>query len=149
MNRAGVPAAALSLIPFPEREGVLEMLKQDELIDIIIPRGGESLIRFVVENSRIPVIKHYKGVCHIFVDASADCAMASEIIVTPRPSGLASAMPWKRYWVHRDAAAACLPHIAAALRCQKRRDPRDETVCALVPMQRRRPRTTGQPNTWN
>ena len=65
----GIPAAALSLIPFTEREGVLEMLKQEESIDLIIPRGGESLIRFVVENSRIPVIKHYKGVCHIFVDA--------------------------------------------------------------------------------
>ena len=132
MNRAGVPAAALSLIPFPEREGVLEMLKQDELIDIIIPRGGESLIRFVVENSRIPVIKHYKGVCHIFVDAGADSAMAGEIIVnakTQRP-GVCNAL--ETLLVHRDAAAACLPHIAAALRAKNVEIRGDETVCALV-----------------
>src|SRR5512133_2277271 len=88
MRKAGIPEDALSLIPFTEREGVLEMLKQEEQIDLIIPRGGESLIRFVVENSRIPVIKHYKGVCHAFVDASADLAMAGKIIInskTQRP----------------------------------------------------------------
>ncbi|MBP1729207.1 MAG: proA [Deltaproteobacteria bacterium] len=132
MNRAGVPAAALSLIPFPEREGVLEMLKQDELIDLIIPRGGESLIRFVVEHSRIPVIKHYKGVCHIFVDASADSAMASKIIVNAKAQrpGVCNAL--ETLLVHRDAAAACLPHIAAALRAKNVEIRGDETVCALV-----------------
>ena len=88
LSKRKVPEAALSLIPFTEREGVTEMLKQEEFIDVIIPRGGESLIRFVVQNSKIPVIKHYKGVCHIFVDASADFEMAREIIVnakTQRP----------------------------------------------------------------
>ncbi len=78
MAKAGIPAGALSVIPFTDREGVLEMLKQEEFIDLIIPRGGESLIRFVVEHSKIPVIKHYKGVCHIFVDASADFEMAEQ-----------------------------------------------------------------------
>jgi len=132
MDRAGIPAAALSLIPFTEREGVLAMLKQDELIDLIIPRGGESLIRFVVENSRIPVIKHYKGVCHIFVDASADSAMAGEIIVnakTQRP-GVCNAL--ETLLVHRDAAAAVLPAIAADLRARQVEIRGDETVCALV-----------------
>ena len=84
MKEMGIPVAALSLIPFTEREGVLEMLKQEESIDLIIPRGGESLIRFVVENSRIPVIKHYKGVCHIFVDEAADFDMAERIIVNSK-----------------------------------------------------------------
>ena len=84
MKGMGIPAAALSLIPFTEREGVLEMLKQEEFIDLIIPRGGESLIRFVVENSRIPVIKHYKGVCHIFVDESADFDKAEKIIINAK-----------------------------------------------------------------
>jgi len=132
MDRAGVPAAALSLIPFTEREGVLAMLKQDELIDLIIPRGGESLIRFVVEHSRIPVIKHYKGVCHIFVDASADSAMAGEIIVNAKAQrpGVCNAL--ETLLVHRDAAASCLPPIAAALRASNVEIRGDEAVCALV-----------------
>lgn len=115
MRGLGIPEAALSLIPFTEREGVLEMLKQEELIDLIIPRGGESLIRFVVENSRIPVIKHYKGVCHAFVDASADCEMATRIILnakTQRP-GVCNAL--ETLLIHRDAVAAFVPQIAKAL----------------------------------
>jgi len=132
MARAGVPAAALSLIPFTEREGVLAMLQQDELIDLIIPRGGESLIRFVVEHSRIPVIKHYKGVCHIFVDAGADSAMAGAIIVNAKAQrpGVCNAL--ETLLVHRDAAASCLPPIAAALRASNVEIRGDETVCALV-----------------
>lgn len=115
MKELGIPEAALSLIPFVEREGVLEMLKQEESIDLIIPRGGESLIRFVVENSRIPVIKHYKGVCHAFVDASADPEMAVSIILnakTQRP-GVCNAL--ETLLVHKDAAARCVPQIATAL----------------------------------
>jgi glutamate-5-semialdehyde dehydrogenase len=115
MKALGIPEAALSLIPFTEREGVLEMLKQDESIDLIIPRGGESLIRFVVENSRIPVIKHYKGVCHIFVDKTADFAMAERIIVnskTQRP-GVCNAL--ETLLIHRDVAAEFIPRIAATL----------------------------------
>ena len=115
MGAMGLPTAALALIPFTEREGVLEMLKQEESIDLIIPRGGESLIRFVVENSRIPVIKHYKGVCHCFVDARADFAKAEAIIVnakTQRP-GVCNAL--ETLLIHRDAAAAFIPRIAATL----------------------------------
>jgi len=115
MTEHGVPAAALSLIPFTERDGVLEMLKQEEFIDLIIPRGGESLIRFVVENSRIPVIKHYKGVCHAFVDASADFDMAERIIInskTQRP-GVCNAL--ETLLIHKDAAAGFIPRIDAAL----------------------------------
>ena len=115
MKELGIPEAALSLIPFTEREGVLEMLKQEDLIDIIIPRGGESLIRFVVENSRIPVIKHYKGVCHAFVDASADFDMATRIIInskTQRP-GVCNAL--ETMLIHRDAAAGFIPIIEKAL----------------------------------
>ena len=115
MAKAGIPTAALSVIPFPEREGVQEMLKQEELIDLIIPRGGESLIRFVVANSRIPVIKHYKGVCHVFVDASADQTMAENIVVnakTQRP-GVCNAL--ETLLIHKDAAATFIPRIAATL----------------------------------
>ena len=115
LQNMNLPAAALSLIPFTEREGVLEMLKQEESIDLIIPRGGESLIRFVVENSRIPVIKHYKGVCHIFVDQSADFDKAEQILIyskTQRP-GVCNAL--ETLLIHRDVAATFIPRIAAAL----------------------------------
>ena len=115
MSRAGVPEGALTVIPFTEREGVLEMLKQEESIDLIIPRGGESLIRFVVEHSRIPVIKHYKGVCHLFVDATADFDMAERIIVnakTQRP-GVCNAL--ETLLVHQDVAESFIPRIAATL----------------------------------
>ena len=115
MKGMNIPAAALSLIPFTEREGVLEMLKQEESIDLIIPRGGESLIRFVVENSRIPVIKHYKGVCHAFVDSSADLDKAEAIIVnakTQRP-GVCNAL--ETLLIHRNVASSFVPRIAAKL----------------------------------
>ena len=115
MGKAGIPAAALSVIPFTEREGVLEMLKQEEFIDLIIPRGGESLIRFVVEHSKIPVIKHYKGVCHVFIDSSADFAMAERIIInakTQRP-GVCNAL--ETLLIHKDIAETFVPRIAEAL----------------------------------
>jgi len=115
MERAGIPKAALSVIPFPEREGVLEMLKQEEFIDLIIPRGGESLIRFVVEHSKIPVIKHYKGVCHVFVDASADYDMAERIVVNgkvQRP-GVCNAL--ETLLIHKDVAETFIPRIARTL----------------------------------
>jgi len=115
MKELGIPAEALSLIPFTEREGVLEMLKQEEYIDLIIPRGGESLIRFVVENSRIPVIKHYKGVCHIFVDESADFDKAENIIVNSKVQrpGVCNAL--ETLLIHRSVAAGFIPRIAATL----------------------------------
>jgi len=75
----GVHEGAITFIDIPEREAVMEMLKLEGLIDLIIPRGGEGLIRAVTENSRIPVLKHYKGVCHVFVDRDADLAMAEAI----------------------------------------------------------------------
>ena len=79
MEKAGIPQAAVQVVPHTEREAVEEMLKMEEFIDVIIPRGGEGLIRSVAERSRIPVIKHYKGVCHVFVDATAEQSMAVEI----------------------------------------------------------------------
>ena len=115
MEKAGIPVAALTVVPFVEREGVLELLKQEESIYLIIPRGGESLIRFVVEHSKIPVIKHYKGVCHVFVDASADFEMAERIIVnakTQRP-GVCNSM--ETLLIHKDVAETFVPRIYEAL----------------------------------
>ena len=114
--RAGVPGGAIQVVGVTDREAVLEMLRLEEHIDLIIPRGGEGLIRFVTENSRIPVIKHYKGVCHVFVDASADLDVAEAIVLNAkcqRP-GVCNAL--ETLLVHRDAAEAFLPRVARSLR---------------------------------
>jgi len=94
LEEAGLPASALQFIPTTDRAAVELLLQKDEYIDLIIPRGGESLIRMVVEKSRIPVIKHYKGVCHVFVSVNANMAKALPIAInakTQRP-GVCNAM---------------------------------------------------------
>ena len=115
MEKAGISPAAVQVIPHTEREGVEEMLKMEEYIDVIIPRGGEGLIRFVVEHSRIPVIKHYKGVCHVFVDASAELTMALEICFNAKVQrpGVCNAM--ETLLVHKEVAPSFLPPVAERL----------------------------------
>lgn len=113
LAEAGAPQAAVQVIPSVAREATLELLKQDELVDLIIPRGGEGLIRFVAEHSRIPVLKHYKGVCHIFVDDSADLDMAEEICFNAKVQrpGVCNAM--ETMLVHAAVAPAFLPRMFA------------------------------------
>ena len=108
---SGAPKDAVQVVPMTEREAVLEMLKLEDHIDLIIPRGGEGLIRFVVENSKIPVIKHYKGVCHVFVDSSADIRMAEDISYNAKVQrpGVCNAM--ETLLVHSDIADKFLPLI--------------------------------------
>jgi glutamate-5-semialdehyde dehydrogenase len=116
LQETSIPANAIQVIPFTDREAVTEMLQLDEYIDLIIPRGGEELIRAVVAQSRIPVIKHYKGVCHIFVDAQADIDMAISICLnakTQRP-GVCNAM--ETLLVHKDIAGKFLPLAANKLK---------------------------------
>lgn len=113
---AGIPEGAIQVLGITDREAVLEMLKLEEHIDLIIPRGGEGLIRFVAENSRIPVIKHYKGVCHVFVDASADLAMAEAILLNAKVQRPSACNAAETLLVHRDAAASFLPRAAESLR---------------------------------
>ena len=133
MEKLGIPPEGLAVIPFVEREAVLEMLRQEELIDLIIPRGGESLIRFVVEHSRIPVIKHYKGVCHMFVDCSADFAMAEKIIVNAKVQrpGVCNAL--ETLLIHKDVAETFVPRIAGVLSALKVELRGDETVRQFAP----------------
>jgi glutamate-5-semialdehyde dehydrogenase len=110
----GIHADAVQFIPTTDRSALNILLKQDDTIHCIIPRGGESLIRFTVENSRIPVIKHYTGVCSVYIDASADANMAEEILINSkcqRPSVCNAA---ENLIVHQDAAAQ-LPRLANAL----------------------------------
>ena len=111
-----LPEEAISLIPLVDREAVHEMLQLEEYIDLIIPRGGEDLIRAVVAQSKIPVIKHYKGVCHIFVDASAEMEMAVNICCNAKAQrpGVCNAM--ETLLVHKDIAPEFLPLVAGALK---------------------------------
>jgi len=110
---AGLPKHALQLIETIDREAVRELVQLDDRVDVVIPRGGESLIRAVVENARVPVLKHYKGVCHVFVDASADLDKALAIVENAkcqRP-GVCNAM--ETLLVHQAAASAFLPLLGA------------------------------------
>ena len=110
-----IDAAAIQVIPVTDRAAVTYLLGLEEQIDLIIPRGGEGLIRFVAENSRIPVLKHYKGVCHVFVDDTADHDMAINIVMNgkvQRP-GVCNAL--EALLVHEKIAADFLPKAGEAL----------------------------------
>ncbi|WP_297927725.1 glutamate-5-semialdehyde dehydrogenase [Metallibacterium sp.] len=115
LRGAGLPEAAVSVIGDPAREHVLELLQLSDLIDLAIPRGGESLIRFVAEHARVPVIKHYQGVCHLYVDRAADPARALALLLdgkTSRP-GVCNAI--ETLLVHADIAPRFLPAALTAL----------------------------------
>jgi len=110
---AGMPRHAVQLVETTDREAVRELVQMDDRVDVVIPRGGESLIRAVVDQARVPVLKHYKGVCHVFVDADADLEQALAIVENAkcqRP-GVCNAL--ETLLVHEQAAAAFLPKLAA------------------------------------
>lgn len=115
LRKGGLPGEAVQVVSTTDRQAVTELLKQEENIDLIIPRGGESLIRFVVENAHMPVLKHYKGVCHIFVDASADLTMAETICMNAKVQrpGVCNAM--ETLLVHEAVAESFLPRVAKSL----------------------------------
>ena len=115
LDKAGLPAAAAQVVPVPDREATFALLELDDLIDLAIPRGGPSLIRAVAERSRVPVVKHYQGVCHLFLDESAPERQAVEIAVNgkvQRP-GVCNAL--ECLLVHREAAERLLPPVGRAL----------------------------------
>lgn len=114
MAESGLPEDAIQIIPVTDRNAILEMVKLDELIDLIIPRGGEGLIRYVAENSRIPVLKHYKGVCHVFVDESADLEMAQDICVNAKVQRPGVCNSMETMLVHEDVAQSFLPLVYKA-----------------------------------
>ena len=116
--KAGLPGEVIQLVPFTDREGVRLLAQMDRYLDVIVPRGGHALIDAVVEHARMPVIKHYHGVCHVYVDQAADLVMAEEIAVNAkcqRP-GVCNAM--ETLLVHRDVAEKFLPAVADALRAK-------------------------------
>ncbi len=112
LGEAGLPEAAAQVVPVRDRSAVNALLEQEEFIDLIIPRGGEGLIRFVVEHSRIPVLKHYKGVCHVYVDNGADLDMAESICFNAKVQrpGVCNAM--ETLLVHSEIAETFLPRMA-------------------------------------
>ena len=115
---AGLPADAVQMVGVTDHDFVDALLVQDTWIDVVIPRGGERLIRAVVEKSHIPVIKHYKGVCHVYIDEFADLEMATKIAINAkcqRP-GVCNAM--ETLLVHRSLAESYLPTLLAALSSQ-------------------------------
>ncbi len=111
LKETGLPENAAQVVPVRDREAVNILLKQEAHIDLIIPRGGEGLIRFVVENSKIPVLKHYKGVCHVYVDESADLKMAEDICFNAKVQrpGVCNAM--ETMLVHASLADKFLPSM--------------------------------------
>jgi glutamate-5-semialdehyde dehydrogenase len=129
----GLPTAAVTLVEDLSRETMVALLQLSDLVDLAIPRGGEGLIRFVTEHARVPVIKHYKGVCHLYVDRLADLALALNLLIdgkTSRP-GVCNAL--ETVLVHRDVADAFLPRAAAALRERGVELRGDQATRALVP----------------
>jgi glutamate-5-semialdehyde dehydrogenase len=113
--KMGLPQEAIQIFPYPEREAIREMLQLEDEIDLIIPRGGEGLIRFVASHSKIPVVKHYKGVCHIFVDETADLEIATRVCLNAKVQrpGVCNAM--ETLLVHEKVASRFLPKIGKAL----------------------------------
>ena len=115
LTAAGLPADAVQLIPTTDRAALNVLLKLDTLVHCLIPRGGESLIRFVAENSTIPVIKHFQGVCFVYVDAAADLAMAEAITVNAKASRPSACNAAEQLLVHAGVAEKFLPSVARAL----------------------------------
>ena len=131
--KKGLPADAIQLVQTTDREAVRELVQMEGRVDLAIPRGGEGLIRAVAEQARVPVIKHYKGICHVYVDESADAEMALNIIENAkcqRP-GVCNAI--EKVLVHENIAAAFLPRMAERLTARKVELRGDAASRAIVP----------------
>ena len=132
-TRKGLPPHSIQLITTTDHDAVRELVQLEGRVDLVIPRGGETLIRAVTEQAYVPVIKHYKGVCHAFVDEAADPAMALAVIENAKCSrpGVCNAL--EKVLVHEKIAAGFLPQLAARM-ADKRVELRgDEAVRAIVP----------------
>lgn len=133
LREAGLPEAALTLVEDLRRETILELLQLTDIVDLAIPRGGEGLIRFVAEHARVPVIKHYKGVCHQYVDAGADEILALRLLIDGKVSRPSACNSLETLLVHRDIAGSFLPKAAQALRERGVEVRADERAAALMP----------------
>lgn len=132
LREAGLDDAVLTLVTDLRRETMLELLQLTDIVDLAIPRGGEGLIRFVAEHARVPVIKHYKGVCHLYVDRAADLDLALRLLLDGKASrpGVCNAL--ETLLVHADVAGDFLPRAAEALRARGVEIRGDEATRARV-----------------
>lgn len=133
LRERGLPEDALVLLEDLRRETMVELLQLTDIVDLAIPRGGEGLIRFVAEHARVPVIKHYKGVCHLFVDAHADHDLALRLLLDGKVSrpGVCNAL--ETLLVHADVADTFLPAAGRALQARGVELRGDDRTRALVP----------------
>lgn len=132
-RKKGLPENAIQLVDIPGHESVKELVRLEGLVNLVIPRGGERLIRMVTENARVPVIKHYKGVCHTYIDESADVEMAVKIAENAkcqRP-GVCNAM--ETLLVHQEIAPTMLPAVVAKLRDRGVEIRGDEQTARITP----------------
>ena len=128
---AGLPAGFMGLLT--TREEVGEMLALDEYIDLIIPRGSNAFVRYIMDNSRIPVLGHSDGVCHLYLDAACDAQMAAKIAVDAKTQYVAACNSIETLLVHKDAAQPALPIVAAALHVAGVKLRADARAQALIP----------------
>jgi glutamate-5-semialdehyde dehydrogenase len=131
-RETGLPSDAVQLVSTIDRAAVGEFLRMPEYIDVAIPRGGESLIRRVSAEAKMPVIKHFDGNCHVYVDASADLEMAREIVVNSKCQRMGVCNAAESLLVHSDVAAEFLPAVAAAMKPFNVEIRGDERTCELV-----------------
>ena len=115
LEKAGAPADAIQFVDIVDREAVAVLLELDGLVDLVIPRGGEEFVRWVSGRSRVPVLKHDKGLVHVNVDAGADLAMAARLVVNAKVQRPSVCNALETLLVHRDVAAGFLPAVAARL----------------------------------
>ena len=115
LRESGLPEDVITVVPTPDRELMLELLQQDRYIDLVIPRGGEGLIHFVSDNSKIPVIQHYKGVCHLYVDKDADLDKALNLLLNGKTQRTGVCNALEGLLVHAAIADKFLPMAAQAL----------------------------------
>ncbi len=132
-EKAGVPSGAITFVARPDRELVPVLLKQDRFIDLIIPRGGESLMQTIAEHSTIPVVKHDAGVCHIYVDAGADPGMAEAICVNAKAQRPSTCNAMETLLIHQSIARTLLPKLAASLIAANVEIRGCPKTCQLVP----------------
>ena len=115
LSKSGLESTAVQIIPTVDRHALKALLELDQYVHCIIPRGGEGLINFVVQTARMPVIKHYKGVCSIYIDKAADPDLAESITVNAKCQRPGVCNAAENLFIHQDAAAALLPRLAQAL----------------------------------
>ncbi len=135
LKQAGLPEDAVQFVETTDRQAVLDLLGLEEYVDVMIPRGGEDLIRFVTKNARMPVLKHYKGVCHVYVDSEADLEMARKICLNAKVQRPATCNAMETLLVHEAIAESFLPAMAEEFRRSRRRVarlPKDQGACARL-----------------